>query len=101
MGLVNYLDSKTFSLAKIPAGCAKLALLVDYLESPEEMGDPNLDLALNNIAMPCTGKATEVLQQTTSSKIIAIDQNDSQSSPKIGYQKKLLNCPFSVPTTPS
>ncbi|KAF0901308.1 hypothetical protein E2562_039234, partial [Oryza meyeriana var. granulata] len=39
--------------------CAKLATLVDYLESPEEIGDPNLDLALNNITMPCTEKATE------------------------------------------
>ncbi|KAF0903038.1 hypothetical protein E2562_024030 [Oryza meyeriana var. granulata] len=52
--------------------CAKLVSLVDYPESPEEMGDPNLDLTLNNITMPCTGKATE----------------DSRLSPEIGYQKK-------------
>ncbi|KAF0921698.1 hypothetical protein E2562_013435, partial [Oryza meyeriana var. granulata] len=39
--------------------CAKLATLVDYPECPEKIGDPNLDLALNNITLPCTGKATE------------------------------------------
>ncbi|KAF0929251.1 hypothetical protein E2562_018772, partial [Oryza meyeriana var. granulata] len=59
--------------------CAKLATLVDYPESPKEIGDPNLDLALNNIIMTCTRKATEVLQQTSSSKTITSNQNSSQN----------------------
>ncbi|KAF0907940.1 hypothetical protein E2562_022326 [Oryza meyeriana var. granulata] len=149
MEVVNYLDSKNFGLAKIPAGlpricvwggdmiklfsemdrkkqnifgkrpkyclqmethnpkssmdfilvdyedpmeevkspCAKLATLVDYPESPEEMGDPNLDLALNNITMPRIGKATEPSQndETQSSTDFIVQTTSS-------YQPALLRC---------
>ncbi|KAF0929261.1 hypothetical protein E2562_018782 [Oryza meyeriana var. granulata] len=64
-GLEDIVDDITNSHdATIPTkttnNCAKLATLVDYPESPEELGDPNLDLALNNITMPHTKNATEI-----------------------------------------
>ncbi|KAF0915877.1 hypothetical protein E2562_039488 [Oryza meyeriana var. granulata] len=52
-------SSVDFILVDYEDPCAKLVTLVDYPESPEEMGDPNLDFALNNITMPHTEKATE------------------------------------------
>ncbi|KAF0904382.1 hypothetical protein E2562_034456, partial [Oryza meyeriana var. granulata] len=73
---VSWKSTNVLILTQQQLMCAKLATLVDYPESPKEIGDPNLDLTLNNITMPHTRKATE---QTTSSKTITTDQNSNQS----------------------